>query len=68
MRKLIRSANAALLAHFAPYIVWDCHGTVKPCWTYAGAEEWLPYCSPRAAIVHAASRTIVTIREQVNAY
>lgn len=68
LRKLSRAVNAALLAHFAPFIVWDSHGTKQPCWTMAQAEAWLPFCADRAAIVCANTRTILTVRQQSRAY
>jgi hypothetical protein len=68
IRTIARKIAKAAVEKHGNYYVWDCHGTKIPTWTYAGAEAWLPSCSPRACIVCRNTRTILTVRNQVRAY
>ena len=63
IRSLARKTNSALLAHFAPYIVWDNCGTKKSVWTMRQAMEWLPYCGTHAAIVDTATHRLIVSRQ-----
>ena len=60
--------NDFLKYHFAQFLVVDCHGTVKYCWTIGGAYAWLPFCAKEyAQIVETRSHTTVAERRQVYA-
>lgn len=69
MIRTIRQAIAtAIRGQFAPYMVWDSHGTQKLCWTMEEAMAWLPYCSADVGIVNRQTRIIEVSRHQKRAY
>ena len=65
---MIRALSHIARNHFAQYIVVDDSGTFKPCWSMKEAQEWLPYCGERAAIMGKVSREILVGRSQSRAY
>lgn len=67
IRATVKVIRESFKAHFAPYILWDCHGTRRYVWSMAEAMQWLPYCSPNVAVVNRKTRVIELSRHQIGA-
>ena len=64
LKAFLSLANDFAAVHFARYLVLDCHGTKRFCWTIEAAHAWLPYCSEKARIVDTLDFTVVAERVQ----
>ena len=50
--------------HFARYLVLDCFGTKRFCWTLKAAYAWFPYCSAQAKIIDTLDFSTIAERTQ----
>jgi hypothetical protein len=62
--KLCNAINAILKDYFAGYLILDCYGTNKLCWTMKEAESWLAYCGKNVKIVETYDYRIIVQRIQ----
>jgi len=65
---MLQAIRKAYRATFAPYILWDCHGTKRYCLSMGEAMDWLPYCSDSAAVINRSTRQIEVSRHVKKAY
>lgn len=68
MGGLFAVANDLAKRRFARFLVLDCLGTKKLCWSMAEAEAWIPFCSANMRIVDTLDFAVVLERKQVRAY
>ena len=64
VKALATLANDFAAVHFARYLVLDCFGTKKFCWSEKGAYAWIPFCSANAKIVDTLDFSILAERTQ----
>lgn len=60
MKTILKAAKN----RFAPYVTYDCYGTMQREWTLGAAVAWFPYCSPVAVVFNTYTRREVAVRVQ----